>query len=162
IGFDGDASWTGYAMISGHWYSSSSSAAQVDVNTAFLEDTGTKVGDEYTLTVGGQHATVQIAGEVFDPAGGTPEMLGAVSTLSAVDPGLAPNEYQVALAPGTDVGSYVNSLSHVLGSGYLVDVNTSGAAVLPAILGVVGALTLVLAVVAGLGVLNTVVLQTRE
>jgi len=34
--------------------------------------------------------------------------------------------------------------------------------VLPAILGLVAALTLLIAVVAGLGVLNTVVLQTRE
>jgi putative ABC transport system permease protein len=159
VGFDGDASWTGYAMISGHWYSG---PGQVDVNTAFLNDTGTKVGDQYTLTAGGKHVTVQIAGQVFDPAGGQPEMIGAISALSAADPGLVPNEYQVELAPGTDVGSYVNSLSHVLGSGYLVTVNTSGGAVLPAITGLVAALTLVIAAVAGLGVLNTVVLQTRE
>ena len=66
------------------------------------------------------------------------------------------------VAPGTDLGSYVNTLSHALGSGYLVTVNDSGAAVLPAIMGLITALTLVIAVVAGLGVLNTVVLQTRE
>jgi len=158
-GFDGDASWTGYAMITGHWYSG---PGQVDVNTAFLHDTGTAVGDKYTLTSGGKHTTVQIAGEVFDTADSKPEMIGALSTLSAVDPGLAPNEYQVGLAPGTNTGSYVNALSHVLGKGYLVEVNNSGGAVLPAILGLVGALTLLIAVVAGLGVLNTVVLQTRE
>jgi putative ABC transport system permease protein len=159
IGFGGDANWTGYAMIAGHWYSG---PGQVDVNTAFLHDTGSAVGDKYTLTSGGKHTTVQIAGEVFDPAGGTPEMIGAMSTLSAVDPGLSPHQYQVALAPGTDVGSYVNTLSSALGSGYLVTVNNSGGAVLPAILGLVAALTLLIAVVAGLGVLNTVVLQTRE
>jgi len=158
-GFDGDASWTGYAMIAGHWYSG---PGQVDVNTAFLHDTGTAVGDKYTLTSGGKHTTVQIAGEVFDTADSKPEMIGALSTLSAVDQGLAPNEYQVGLAPGTNTGSYVNALSHVLGKGYLVEVNNSGGAVLPAILGLVGALTLLIAVVAGLGVLNTVVLQTRE
>jgi len=159
VGFDGNASWTGYAMIAGHWYSG---PGQVDVNTAFLHDTGTAVGDTYTLTSGGKHTTVQIAGEVLDTADGTPEMIGALSTLSAVDPGLAPNEYQVALATGTDTGSYVNALGHVLGPGYLVTVNDRGGAVLPAILGLVGALTLLIAVVAGLGVLNTVVLQTRE
>jgi putative ABC transport system permease protein len=158
-GFDGNASWTGYAMIAGHWYSG---AGQVDVNTAFLHDTGTAVGDTYTLTSGGKHTTVQIAGEVFDTADGKPEMIGALSTLSAVDPGFAPNEYQVGLAPGTDTSSYVNELGRVLGRGYLVEVNNSGGAVLPAILGLVGALTLLIAVVAALGVLNTVVLQTRE
>jgi putative ABC transport system permease protein len=159
VGFDGDASWTGYTMIAGHWYSG---PGQVDVNTAFLHDTGTAVGDKYTLTSGGKHTTVQIAGEVFDTADGKPEMIGAVSTLSAADPGLAPDEYQVGLAPGTDTASYVNALGHVLGKGYVVEVNNSGSAVLPAILGLVGALTLLIAVVAGLGVLNTVVLQTRE
>ncbi|HEX9529209.1 MAG TPA: ABC transporter permease, partial [Streptosporangiaceae bacterium] len=159
IGFGGDASWTGYAMIAGHWYSG---PGQVDVNTAFLNDTGSAVGDKYTLTSGGKHTTVQIAGEVFDPAGGTPEMIGSMSTLSAVDPGLSPHQYQVALAAGTGVGSYVNTLSSALGSGYLVTVNNSGGAVLPAILGLVAALTLLIAVVAGLGVLNTVVLHTRE
>jgi putative ABC transport system permease protein len=114
------------------------------------------------LTSGGTHTTVQIVGEVFDTAGGKPEMIGALSTLSAVDPGLAPNEYQVALAPGTDTAAYVNALGHTLGSGYLVIVNDSGGTVIPALLGLVAALTLLIAVVAGLGVLNTVVLQTRE
>jgi putative ABC transport system permease protein len=159
VGFDGSASWTGYAMIAGHWYSG---PGQVDVNTAFLHDTGTAVGGKYTLTSGGKHTTVQIAGEVFDTADGKPEMIGALSTLSAADPSLAPNEYQVALAPGTDTGSYANALGHALGKGYLVDVNNSDDAQLRAILGLVGALTLLIAIVAGLGVLNTVVLQTRE
>jgi putative ABC transport system permease protein len=157
-GFAGDASWTGYAMISGHWYSA---PGQVDVNTAFLDDTGAKVGQDYTLTSGGKHVTVQIAGEVFDPAGGMPEMIGATSTLSAVDPGLSPH-YLLELAPSTNVGSYVNTLSHALGVGYDVSVNHSGGAELPAVVGLVAMLTVVIAVVAGLGVLNTVVLQTRE
>jgi len=134
----------------------------VDVNTAFLADTGTKVGQDYTLTSGGKHVTVHIAGEVFDPAGGQPEMIGAISTLSAVDPGLAPNQYLVQVAPGTDLGSYANTLNHALGKDYVAEPNTSGRATLPAITGLVAALTLVIAVVAGLGVLNTVVLQTRE
>jgi putative ABC transport system permease protein len=158
-GFGGDASWTGYAMIAGHWYSG---PREVDVNTAFLHDTGTAVGDTYTLTSGGKHTTVHIVGEVFDPAGGRPEMGGAISTLSAVDPGLSPSQYRVALTPGTDVGSYVNALNSALGPGYLVTVNDSGDAVLPAILGLIATLTLLIAVVAGLGVLNTVALQTRE
>jgi putative ABC transport system permease protein len=159
VGFVGNASWTGYAMIAGHWYSG---PGQVDVNTAFLHDTGTAVGDTYTLTSGGKHTTVRIVGEVFDTAGGQPEMIGALSTLSAVDPALAPNEYQVGLARDTDTASYVNALGHTLGPGYLVIVNDSGGTVIVAILGLVGALTLLIAVVAGLGVLNSVVLQTRE
>jgi putative ABC transport system permease protein len=158
-GFDGNASWTGYAMIAGHWYSG---PGQVDVNTAFLHDTGTAVGDTYTLTSGGKHTTVRIAGEIFDTADGKPEMIGAVSTFSAVDPGLAPSEYQVALAPGTSTGTYVNALNHALGKDYLASANDSGGTVIPALLSLVAALTLLIAVAAGLGVLNTVVLGTRD
>jgi putative ABC transport system permease protein len=159
IGFDGNASWTGYAMIAGHWYSG---PRQIDVNTAFLNETGTAVGDEYTLTTGGKHITVQIAGEVLAINGGKPLMIGAMSTLSAIDPALAPTHYDVVLTPGTDAGSYANALSATLGKGYSVSVNGSGGSVLPAIMGLVATLTLLIAVVAGLGVLNTVVLQTRE
>jgi putative ABC transport system permease protein len=159
VGFDGDASWTGYAMIAGHWYSG---AGEVDVNTAFLDDTGTAVGGQYMVSSGGRHITVRIAGEVLDTAGGSPVMIGGLSTLSAVDPGLSPGQYQVALAPGTDAASYVAALSSALGPSYLVAANTRGGSEIDAILGLVAALTLLVAVVAGLGVLNAVVLQTRE
>ncbi len=158
-GFDGNARWTGYTMIAGHWYSG---PGQVNVNTAFLHDAGTAVGDTYTLTSGGKHTTVQIAGEAFDTADGKPEMIGALATFAAADPGLTVNEYQVGLAPGTGTGSFVAALSHLLGGGYLVEANNMGGAVLPAILGLVSALTLLIGLVAGLGVLHTVVLQTRE
>jgi putative ABC transport system permease protein len=158
-GFDGDSSWIGYTMISGHWYSG---ADQVDVNTAFLTDTGAKVGGDYTLFTGGKHITVQIVGEVFAPESGHPEMLGSTSTMSAINPDLNGHMYQVQLAPGTDVGSYVNALQSALGSGYLVLLNDSGGSVLPAIMALDAILTLLIAVVAGFGVLNTVVLQTRE
>ena len=158
-GYEGNASWTGYAMISGHRYSA---PGQVDVNTAFLNDSGTKVGQEYTLTSGAKHATVQIAGEVFDPAGGRPVMMGSTSTLAAVDPGLSAHMYQAGLAPGTDVGSYIGALQSALGPGYAVSVNDSGGGEIADMQGLVAMLTLLIVVVAGSGVLNTVVLQTRE
>jgi putative ABC transport system permease protein len=159
IGFDGNASWTGYAMITGHWYSGPD---QVDVNTLFLHDTGTAVGDDYTLTAGGKRITVRIAGEVFALAAGKPVMIGATSTLSAVDPALVTTHYDVTVAPGTDIASYASTLNATLGNGYFVAVNDNGGSVLPAMMALIGLLTLLIAVVAGLGVLNTVVLQTRE
>jgi putative ABC transport system permease protein len=60
--FDGDASWTGYAIIKGAWYSSPGS---VDVNTTFLTDTGTPEGSTVTLTSGTRSEMVRIAGEAF-------------------------------------------------------------------------------------------------
>jgi putative ABC transport system permease protein len=159
VGFGGDASWTGYAMIAGHWYSGTGEA---DVNTAFLTQTGTKVGDTYTLTSGTRHLTVRIAGEVFDPRGGRPEIIASTSTLAALDPGLAPGQYDVALKPGTNAQAYAHTVGATLGQNYNVQTNGSSSIQFYVIIGLVTTLTLLLVAVAGLGVLNTVVLQTRE
>jgi putative ABC transport system permease protein len=158
IGFTGDASWTGYAMISGHWYSG---PRQVDVNTAFLAATGSSVGDSYTLTSAGRHTTVTIAGEVFDPQGGTAEMFGARSTFTPVDPRLEPDQYDVSLKPGTSLSAYVNALGKA-GLTSPVVANTASDSSFAIIIGLITTMTLLLAAVAALGVLNTVVLQTRE
>jgi putative ABC transport system permease protein len=159
IGFGGDASWTGYALISGHWYSG---ADQVDVNTGFLTDTGLKVGDRDTISLGGRQITVQIAGEIFEADGGNPEIIGSQPTLAALDPGLSPGQYDVALTPGTSAQDYAAAVGARLGQLYSVNVNGSSSSQFYVIIGLVATLTLLLVAVAGLGVLNTVVLQTRE
>jgi len=164
-GFGGDASWTGYGLITGHWYAGT---GEVDVNTAFLTQTGTKVGDSYTLSSGSRHLTVRIAGEVFDPSEGRTEIIASTFTLAALDPGLAPGQYDVALKPGTNVQAYVHAVGAALGhndlrsGNYDISVNSSSSQQFYVILGLIGTLTLLLVAVAGLGVLNTVVLQTRE
>jgi putative ABC transport system permease protein len=157
--FGGEASWTGYALISGRWYHGT---GEVDVNTGFLTATGAKVGDRYTIVAGTRRVTVRIAGEVFDPSGGTPEVFAGLPTLSALDPGLAVGQYDVALTPGTAVQPYANALTRALGQGYEVSTNDGSFTEFVAIVGLIATLTLLLAAVAGLGVLNTVVLQTRE
>ena len=159
IGFGGDASWTGYALIAGHWYSG---ADQADVNTGFLAQTGTKVGDSYTLTSGNHQITIHIAGEIFDPSGGNAEIIASQSTLAALDPGLSPDQYDVALTPGTNAQGYADALGAKLGQTYQVNANGSNSSQFFVIIGLVATLTLLLVAVAGLGVLNTVVLQTRE
>jgi putative ABC transport system permease protein len=146
-------------MISGHWYSG---ADQADVNTAFLTDTGTNVGDSYTVISGRSHVTIKIAGEVFDPAGGRPDIIASQSTLAALDPGLAPDQYDVALTPGTNAQAYADTVGAKLGQLYSVNTNASSSSQFFVIIGLVATLTVLLAAVAGLGVLNTVVLQTRE
>jgi putative ABC transport system permease protein len=159
IGFGGDASWTGYALISGHWYSGGN---QADVNTGFLTETGAKVGDSYPLISGSRHITIQIAGEIFDPRGGNAEIIASQSTLAALDPGLGPDQYDVALTPGTDAQAYADAVGAKLGQNYQVSTNGSSSSQFSVIIGLVATLTLLLVAVAGLGVLNTVVLQTRE
>jgi putative ABC transport system permease protein len=159
LGFDGDASWTGYSMINGRWYAGSGEA---DVNTAFLTATGAKVGDTYTLASGTRRITFRIAGEAFDPSGGTPAVLASLAALSPLDPDLAVGQYDVALTQGTAVQPYANALGNALGQDYSVNTNVDNSIEFVTIVGLITTLTLLLAAVAGLGVLNTVVLQTRE
>ena len=159
IAFGGDPSWTGYTLVTGHWYAGTD---QVDVNTPFLTATGTAVGDTYPLISGGRHVTVRIAGEIFDPVGGRPEIFAGLSTLAGLDPGLAVSQYDVALKPGVSATAYARAIGPILGQDYSVNVQSGSNPQFLAILGLVATMTLLLAAVAGLGVLNTVVLQIRE
>jgi putative ABC transport system permease protein len=159
IAFGGDPSWTGYTLVTGHWYAGTD---QVDVNTPFLTATGTAVGDTYPLISGGRHVTVRIAGEIFDPVGGRPEIFAGLPTLAGLDPGLAVSQYDVALKPGVNATAYARALGPILGQDYSVNVQSDSNPQFLAILGLVATMTLLLAAVAGLGVLNTVVLQIRE
>ena len=158
-GFGGDASWTGYQLITGHWYRGNDQAV---VNTGFLTDTGAQVGDSYQITSGSRHVTVRITGEIFEPNGGTPEIVASLPTLSVLDPHLTVVQYDVALRPGTAAASFANTLATALGPSYSVSANTATPSEFAAVIGLIATLTLLLAAVAGLGVLNTVVLQTRE
>ena len=91
-------------------------------------------------------------------------MLTDWRTLTAADPGLTPDplnaQYDVGLRPGTDPTAYVHALGPKLGSNYGVSINQNGGAAIAITLA--GTLTLLLSIAAGLGVLNTVVLHTRE
>ena len=89
-------------------------------------------------------------------------MIGAQSTLSPVDPQLEPGQYDVALEPGTSLSTYVNALNKAVGQNNPVSANTSNSSAYAIIIGLITTMTLLLAAVAGLGVLNTVVLQARE
>jgi putative ABC transport system permease protein len=154
--FDGDSSWTGYALVSGSWYRGNGEA---DVNTYFLTVTGKRVGDTFTLVPGG--VRVRIAGEVFDPDNGQADMFTSLGTVAGAAPTLAPRQYDVGLTPGTSPRAYANALGQALGPGYDVSLNGTDSTFL-SLIGLIAALTLLLAIVAGLGVLNTVALQIRE
>jgi putative ABC transport system permease protein len=88
-------------------------------------------------------------------------MLTSFATLAGVDPGLTPQRYDVGLKPGTSAQAYANALGPALGPNYDVGLNGTDT-VFVSLIGLITALTLLLMIVAGLGVLNTVVLQIRE
>jgi putative ABC transport system permease protein len=158
----GDPSWSNLALISGAWYSQSSSVPEIDVNTLFLTDTNTTVGDTYTLVNGAHKVTARIVGEVFK-AGSDVSIYMSPATLAAIDPTVpGASFYDVSLKPGVNADAYAAALQNTLGDNYAVNSYDRGDKALIAVVTLVALLTLLIIAVAGLGVLNTVALQIRE
>jgi putative ABC transport system permease protein len=160
--FLGDANWTGYDMISGRWYRA---AGEVVVNTGFLTQTGKSVGDSVTITFGGKQITARIVGEAFDPQGrGQPVMITSWQTLDGDRAGLTIRQYDIGLQPGTDPDAYARAINQALNHPVptLFASATTNDPFYQTLTALIGMLTLLLALAAGLGVLNTVVLGTRD
>ena len=157
--FRGNAAWTGYDLISGRWYRA---PGEVVVNTGFLTQTGKSVGDTVTLTFGGKQITARIVGEVFDPQGrGQPAMITSWQTLGGASAGLTVQQYDVGLRPGTDPNAYADALNHALFPNFFVQTTANDPFYLT-LSALIGTLTLLIALAAGLGMLNTVILGTRD
>jgi putative ABC transport system permease protein len=158
--YRGSSGWTGYPMISGHWLTG---PGQADVPTGFLTLTGKAVGDTVVMTFGGKQIPVRIVGQVFSSQNRGVSMITDWQTLASASPSLAlPGQYDVGLRPGTSAPAYASTLGRRLGGSYSVGVNSASSDVVTLMISLIGTLTLLLAAVAGLGVLNTVVLYTRE
>ncbi len=173
--FDGPSSWMGYALISGHWYDA---PGEIDVNTVFLTDTGLAVGDTATVYPGTVSAgtvragktnaaakpvTVRIAGEIFAPSR-QPRIFASAQTL----PGAAVpdnfRQWNVGLKPGVAAAAYSQAVNARLGSGspFMAGPSDDGGQFYVIAIGLIGLLSLMVAVAAGLGVLNTVLMTTRD
>jgi putative ABC transport system permease protein len=157
--FGGDAAWTGYGIIAGRWYDA---PGQVDVNTAFLDQSGLAVGGTATVNTGTAQVTVRIAGEVFDP-GSQAELFGSAQTLPGVATDVNLQQYDVGLRPGTSAAAYIQVVNARLGPKSLWQATTPDDGNFYSVASdLVGLLALMVAVAAGLGVLNTVLMTTRD
>jgi putative ABC transport system permease protein len=161
LAFTGDDSAYGYRMVSGRWFDG---PGEIVVATPFLTATGTEVGDTITLTDHGKQVAVRIVGEAFNTENDGLQLLTAVETLTAAEPDLAPREYNIVLKPGTAPADYAAGLTTALSSlnahAATVDDDTSEFVIIMNALTTL--LTVLLVTVAALGVLNMVVLETRE
>jgi putative ABC transport system permease protein len=157
--YRGDASWIGYPMVSGHWYTG---PGQADVPLGFLTATGTKVGDTVTITVASRRIPVRIVGDVFDTDNYGLTMLTGFQTLADADPSLAPGLYAIGVRPGTSPFAYQLEMSRGLPDGFSTGMRDTHGSPLPYMIILTGTLVVLLAVAASLGVVNTVVLHTRE
>ncbi len=157
--FGGDASWTGYGIIAGRWYDA---PGEVDVNTAFLSQSGLAVGGTATVDTGTAQVTVRIAGEVFQPDN-QPQVYGSAQTLPGVATEANLQQYDVGLRPGTSAAGYIQAVNTRLGaSSPWQAAGPDGGQFYTIASGLVGLLALMVAVAAGLGVLNTVLMTTRD
>ncbi|WP_035847761.1 ABC transporter permease [Kitasatospora azatica] len=163
IRYDGDSSWGAYRMVSGSWFHLPGEAV---VPSGFLQATGARVGDTITLTGNGRSAPVRIVGEVFDMEESGTVIRTDRASLAALDTPVDPMsvEFQIDLRPGTGLDEYMGALDPVL-KPYGFGPGSYHPPFNPTILSMdtlAAMLTAMLVAVAGLGVLNTVVLDTRE
>ncbi|MFE0458428.1 FtsX-like permease family protein [Kitasatospora sp. NPDC058965] len=163
VGYDGDASWAAYQMVAGRWFERPGEAV---VPSAFLQATGTRIGDTLTLTGNGRTAPVTIVGESFDVA--ESGMLVRTPTASLARLGLPVDpmslDYEVDAKPGHDLDQTMRSLDAALAP-YGFGPNSIHPPFNPTVLSMdalAAMLTGLLVAVASLGVLNTVLLDTRE
>jgi len=160
--FDGDASWGGFTMVGGRWFSE---AGEVVVPSTILTATGTKVGDSITITLRGKNLVVRIVGEVFDTGNDGRRVFTDAATLRTAAPGLKSTTEYVDLEPGTDTDAYVTALDaelKPLGVGATSAKSTNGSGTVAVLDSLTALLTVLLVCVAGLGVLGGVVLDTHE
>ncbi|GHG19074.1 ABC transporter permease [Streptomyces hydrogenans] len=162
VAFTGDASWGGYAMVAGRWIERPGEAV---VPTPFLAATGTRLGDTVTVNVPAAPVTVRIVGEVLDPRNDGRQVFTDASTLAAARPDLSESSHHIAVRPGTDVSAYVGELNGRLaqwGVAARAGGSGGGSDMVLTLNALSVSLTLMLVAVAALGVLNGVLLDTRE
>lgn len=161
LGFTGDNSSYGYQLVSGRWFTQ---PGEIVVATPFLTATGARVGDTIVLTSNGAQLSVKIVGEAFNVENRGMQILTDLATLTAADPELRAREYNITLKPGTDRDAYVAALNSALAGvgAHAMPIEAETAEFVLVINTLTALLTLLLVIVAALGVLNMVVLETRE
>ncbi|MFC5185149.1 ABC transporter permease [Actinomadura harenae] len=164
VAYTGDASWGALQMVSGRWFHG---AGEAVVPSGLLKATGTRVGDTLTLTNAGRTAGVRIVGEVLSTRNDGMDVMTDAASVAALgvrfDTGMT--EFQIDPRHGTDTQSYATALNTALakiGASARPNDGPHLSTTVVAMDALAGTMTLLLVTVAGLGVLNTVVLDTRE
>ncbi|MFE1011037.1 ABC transporter permease [Streptomyces sp. NPDC058794] len=156
--YEGDSHDGSYEMLSGHWLTGK---GQVVVPTRFLERTSSEVGDTVRVTYEKESADLKIVGESFDTSGSRP----AIHADLADFPSAEPSTFLVKVKPGVSADDYAHKLASVvrpLGGDATTIPPAEQKGVILIMQAMAGLFTLMLVAVAGLGVLNSVVLDTRE
>ena len=156
--YAGQSAWLGWDLISGRWYSH---PGEIDVNSNFLRQTGLAVGDAVHLTANGHAVDARIVGQVFVP--NLPSLFTSWQTLGGASAGLTISQYAIDLRPGIAPHTYEQALGRALGPNYAVTTPSATDSTFGTIdTALIRLLTVIVAVLAALGVLNSVLMVTRE
>ena len=160
--YNGAPSWLGWTLVAGHWYHG---ADDVDASSQLLAEIHKRVGQQITMTVDGRPVTVRIAGEVFIP-NGDPTLFVRWQTLGrSATAKLAANvnSYDINLKPATNTSAYLAALTRKLGkASYIIRTPAGGSPAAFIKSSYFHLLAVLIAVLAALGVLNSVLMAARE
>jgi putative ABC transport system permease protein len=163
--YNGNVAGLGWNLTAGHWYTG---PGQVVVNTADAGAARLTVGHSIEMTVGGKAFSARVVGKVYAPPG--PPLWAVLftswQTLKGAR-GLAADFYEVGLAPGINQRSYQTALDRRLGRAFNAVANSFGGSgelgTYTAVdTSLIRLLTILVAVLAGLGVLNSVLMLARN
>jgi putative ABC transport system permease protein len=157
----GDATSLGFSAVEGRWFRAPGEAV---IGPTVSRQAGLRIGDSFTGSlVGGPPVLLRVVGLAndFNTDGRTIRI--AWDTLASAMPSAAPDTYLVKLAHGT-AGSYANRIAAISPDFLLARPTSLGDIDLYSnlISGTVGALALVLMLIAAAGVFNATLLMTRE
>jgi len=146
----------GTLIVKGHWIDG---PYQAVAPPGFLQKHDVTVGSQLTLDMGGKPATITIVGETWS---GDPDAITADwQTLTTLKPAQQANSYNVQLASGTSISAYMAAVTKV-SPGLYPAANDKTNAGTEIVASTATMFTVLLAIVAALGVFNTALLSTRE
>ncbi|MFG2483833.1 FtsX-like permease family protein [Streptomyces virginiae] len=134
-------------------------AGEITAGPAFLNQRGLKVGDRITLALNGRQVATTVVGELVE---GDARALDATwQTFLQLSPEAGAAEYEVRLAAGADVRAYVEA-AEAIDPNLRVAVLDGRNAGTITVVAFSSVFTVLLSIVAALGVFNTVLLGVRE
>ncbi|MEU1097666.1 ABC transporter permease, partial [Streptomyces sp. NPDC005877] len=154
--YRGDDSLYEHTIVRGR---APAAAGEIVAGPAFLTQRGLKLGDRVTLELNGRKITATVVGQLME--GNARALEATWASLGQLSPGAHATEYTVRLARGADARAYAEAVA-ALDPGLQTSVLVSGNAGTATVIAFSTVFTVLLTIVASLGVFNTVLLNTRE
>ncbi|MEU3724836.1 ABC transporter permease [Streptomyces sp. NPDC031705] len=154
--YRGDGSLYAHTIVKGR---APAAAGEIVAGPAFLTQHGLKIGDRTTLELSGKKITATVVGQVIE--GNARALETTWDTLTRLAPDAHATEYTVRLAPGADARAYAEAAGK-LDPAVHASVLDPGNAGTATVITFSTVFTVLLTLVASLGVFNTVLLNTRE